>query len=99
MIKIGKLIPPSREIASLMLESFDFETQTWCDPIESKISLSKEKFASGGCREAFHNTGLSGLTGKYVWKKYRKERLEAIEEMFSSVDSHTRFRGGKCHPL
>eukprot|EP00112_Aurelia_sp_Birch-Aquarium-sp1_P013101 Seg2769.3 transcript_id=Seg2769.3/GoldUCD/mRNA.D3Y31 product="Transient receptor potential cation channel subfamily M member 6" protein_id=Seg2769.3/GoldUCD/D3Y31 len=90
MIKIGKLIPPSREIVCLMLESFDVETQTWCDPVESKISLSKEKFASGGCRDAFHATGLSGVAGKLVLKRYRKERVADITALFSSVDSHTR---------
>eukprot|EP00112_Aurelia_sp_Birch-Aquarium-sp1_P020862 Seg5477.1 transcript_id=Seg5477.1/GoldUCD/mRNA.D3Y31 product="hypothetical protein" protein_id=Seg5477.1/GoldUCD/D3Y31 len=89
MIKIGKLIPPSREIVCLMLESFDVETQTWCDPVESKISLSKEKFASGGCRDAFHATGLSGVAGKLVLKRYPGDKIfKSSQHLYANILSY-----------
>ena len=90
MIKLGKLIPPSREIVAIELRSFDVESQTWLDPIEVRLSLSKQKFAGGGCRDAFMATGLTGLSGKMVLQKYRKEIQENIANLFTSVEKHTR---------
>ncbi len=48
------------------------------------------KFASGGCRDAFHCGGISGLEGKFVLKKYREEKKNDINVMFESLEKHTR---------
>ena len=66
------------------------ESQTWLDPIEVRLSLSKQKFASGACRDAFMATGLTCLSGKMVLQKYCKERQENIANLFTSVEEHTR---------
>ena len=51
----------------------------------------KHKFASGGFRDAFETTALSGnLQGKYGLKKYRSDQLPKIEELFGSMEIHIR---------
>ena len=53
--------------------------------------MAKTKFASGGFRDAIETTALScDLQGKYVLKKYRSDQLPKIEELFGSMEIHTR---------
>ena len=90
MIQRGKLIPPSRDIATLQMEEFDVQTRSWCEPFEATMSLDIKKFASGGCREAYKATALKGLHGNLVVKRYREDQMEAINRLFASAESHTR---------
>lgn len=55
-----------------------------------RVSLSNEKFASGGFRDAFECTALSGLNGKFVLKKYIEDNVPKILQHFESLDVHTR---------
>ena len=90
LIKIGKLIPPKKGIATLQLEEFAVESKSWKDKVEAVLSINVDKFASGGCRDAFLATGLKGLVGQFVVKRYRPDRVEELLEYFHSLDAHTR---------
>ena len=72
MLKVGKLIQPSVDIVSVQLEEFDLGRKSWRLPFEAKLSLSKQKFASGLFRDAYLATALSTelIPGKYVLKKF-----------------------------
>lgn len=55
------------------------------------LSLHKSSFASGGFREAYEATSISGLPpGKYVLKRCRKDRVDEIERLFASTEAHNR---------
>jgi hypothetical protein len=84
------LIPPKKDIVTLQLEAFDVERRSWKDPVEVVLSISVDKFASGACRDAFLATGLKGLDGKFVVKRYRSEQVAELVEHFQSLDTHTR---------
>lgn len=91
MLKVGKLIQPTVDIVSVQLEEFNLGEQSWRQPFESRFSLSKQKFASGSFRDAYHATPLSELSpGKYVLKKFKENQVQEIERLFSSMESHTR---------
>ena len=90
MIQLGKLIPPSREIATMQMEEFDVQTRSWREPFEATISLEIKKFATGGCRDAYKATALKGLHGNLVVKQYREDQIEALDSLFTSVENHTR---------
>ena len=92
MIKLGKLVPPkqSKELVTLQVESFDTEKGQWSDAFDVRLSLDKDKFATGGCRDAFKCTGINGLEGKLVLKRYRADKVQDIISLFGSVESHTR---------
>ena len=91
MLKVGKLIQPTAEIVSVQLEEFDLGEKSWRQPFETRLSLSKQKFASGSFRDAYHATALSELSsGKYVLKKFKEDQVQEIERLFSSMEIHTR---------
>ena len=90
LIKIGKLIPPKKTVVTLQLESFNVESSSWKDKVEAVMSIDVDKFASGGCRDAFLATGLKGLVGKFVVKRYRPDRVKELLEYFHFLDTHTR---------
>ena len=91
MLKVGKLIQPTVDVVSVQLEEFDLGEKSWRQPFEARLSLSKEKFASGTFRDAYHATTLSALSpGKYVLKKFKEEQAVDIERLFTSMESHTR---------
>lgn len=90
MLKLGKIIAPSKEMVTIYLEEFSVDKRSWLDPFETRLSISKEKFASGGFRDAFQVTALYGLKGKYVLKKCRPDQVSNIEELFGSLEIHTR---------
>ena len=71
MMNLGKFIPPkpTKGLVTLQLEYFSVEAKNWLDPFDVRLSLSNEKLASGGFRDAFECTALSGLNGKFVLKK------------------------------
>jgi hypothetical protein len=91
MLKLGKIIQPTEEIVTVQLEEFKINERAWAQPFEATLSLSKEKFASGGIRNAYIATPLSGLSpGKYVLKKVKEEKVDEIEKLFKSIEEHTR---------
>ena len=91
MINMGKLIPPkpSKDLVTLQLEEFSIESKKWLDPFEVCLAVSKEKFPSGGFRDAYGCTALSGMKGRYVLKKYQ-DKIENIVRLFGSVEIHAR---------
>ena len=91
MLKLGKIIQPTEEIVTLYIEEFKIRDKTWAQPFEVTLSISKQKFASGGCRDAYIATPISGLQpGKYVLKKIREEKVGEIKQLFKSIEEHTR---------
>eukprot|EP00794_Sanderia_malayensis_P002414 gene2414-2783_t len=83
MIKLGRLVTPKREhdMVTMALETFDAENGCWADPIEVKIQLDKNKFSSGGIRDAYRCAGKSGLYGSLVLKRYRPERINDLQQI------------------
>jgi hypothetical protein len=91
MLKIGKVINLDSDIITLHLEEFSIANMEWLMPVEVKISLRRMPFAEGSFREAYIANVLSGLpTGKYVLKKYLKDKTDEITELFGSLEAHTR---------
>ena len=90
LIKIGKLIPPKKDIVTLQLEAFDVASRSWNDPVEAVLSISIDKFASGACRDAYLATGLKGVSGKFVVKRYRSDQVVQLIQLFHCLDTHTR---------
>ena len=91
MLQLGKLIQPTEEIVTVQLEEFKISEKSWAQPFEVTLSLSKEKFASGSFRDAYIATPLSGLSpGKYVLKKFKEDQVHGIENLFKSIEEHTR---------
>lgn len=92
ILQLGKMIPPKcdEEIVELYLEEFSIDKKEWLLPFPVKLSISKTSFASGAFRNAFEAKGISGLKGRYVVKRYKPDEMKAIEEVFGSVDNHTR---------
>ena len=75
----------------MYLEEFCIAKGEWQQPIEVTLSLHKSSFASGGFRDAYEATSISGLPpGKYVLKRYRKDRSADIEKLFVSTEAHNR---------
>ena len=59
--------------------------------ISSKAFVTKKKFASGTFRNAYEANALSGIqNGKYVLKKMKENQIHDIEQLFNSVEDHTR---------
>ena len=93
MLQIGKLIQPKVDAVTLQLEQFDLKAREWLPPFEVKVSLSKEKFASGAFRDAYEATVISGGLQpgeKYVVKKFKEEQTKEVERLFHSIEDHTR---------
>ena len=90
LIQMGKLILPKKDVVTLQLEHFDVQNKCWHDPIEAVLAVRIDKFASGGCRDAFLATGIKGLKGKLMVKRYRPDRVKELEDLFHSLDDHTR---------
>ena len=57
---------------------------------EQFTTVSVDKFASGGFRDAFVANGMKGVSGKMVLKRYKPERITELSHLFNSVDDHTR---------
>ena len=91
LLQLGKVIHPKcNEIIELYLEEFSIDKREWLLPFSVKVSVNSSPFASGGFRNAFEAQAISGLEGKYVLKRYIPDQVKAIEEMFGSLDIHTR---------
>ena len=93
MLQIGKLIQPKVDAVILQFEQFDLKAREWLPPFEVKVSLSKDKFASGAFRDAYEATVISGGLEpgeKYVLKKFREEQTKEVERLFHSIEDHTR---------
>lgn len=76
MLQIGKLIQPKVAVVTVELEQFDLKSREWLPPFKVKVSLSKEKCASGAFRHAYEATVISGGLQpgeKYVLKKSQEE--------------------------
>ena len=90
MMRLGKAITPEVDLVTLQLEEFSV-TEMWKEPFQVKVSLRRKAFSSGGVREAFMARAISGLPkGKYVVKKYRRDKCQEILENFGSLEEHTR---------
>ena len=91
MLKLGKIIQPTEEIDTVQLEEFKINEKAWAQPFEATLSLAEEKFSSGGVRDAYIASALSGLSaGKYVLKKIQEQNVDEIEKLFKSIEEHTR---------
>ena len=93
MLQIGKLIKPKVDVVTVELEQFDLKSREWLPPFEVKVSLSKEKFASGAFRYAYEATVISGGLQpgeKYVLKRFQEEQGKEVEKLFYSIENHTR---------
>ena len=90
LIKLGELIPPKNNVVTIELEAFDVNRKCWQDPFVVQLSVSIEKFASGGSRDAYLAKGIKGMEGKFVVKRYRPDCIEDIERLFNSTEDHTR---------
>ena len=53
ILQIGKLIKPKVDTVSVEVEQFDLKVREWLPLFEVKLSLNKEKFASGAFRDAY----------------------------------------------
>ena len=61
------MIQPTEGIVTVQPKEFKVNEKAWAQPFEVTLSLAKDKFASGGVRDAYIATPLSGLSpGKYV---------------------------------
>lgn len=60
------------------------EEKKWLDQFDVRLSLKREKFATGGFRDAFECTALSGLKGRFVLKKYKEDQVQSIIANFGS---------------
>ena len=91
MLEVWKLIQPTVDIVSVLLEEFDLGEKSWRNPFEARLSLSKEKFASESFRDAYLSTALSELApGKYALKMFKQDQVQEIERLVSSMETHTR---------
>lgn len=93
MLQIGKLIQPKVDVVTVELEQLDLESREWLPPFEVKVSLSKEKFASGTFRDAYKATVMSGGLQpgeKYFLKKFQEEQAKEVEKLFYSIENHAR---------
>lgn len=77
MLQIGKLIQPKVDAVTVELEQFDLKSREWLPPFDVKVSLSKEKFASGAFRD-----GLQPGE-KYVLKKFQEEQAKEVEKLIA----------------
>ena len=91
MLKLGKVIVPEVDIVTLRLEEFSLMEMRWLEPFEATFLLQRKCFASGGFRNAYLTKAISGIAKeKYVLKRYRKEKVKEIEELFGTTEVHTR---------
>ncbi|KXJ10632.1 Transient receptor potential cation channel subfamily M member 6 [Exaiptasia diaphana] len=91
MLKLGKLIQSTTEIASVEMEEFDLAKKAWREPFQATFSLAKEKFSTGSFREAYLAKALTSLApGKYVLKKWKEDQVKEIEKYFKDIGDHTR---------
>ena len=90
LIMMGKLILPKENVVKIQLEQFNITSKSWENPITALLSVSIEKFASGGCRDAFVANGMKGVSGKMVLKRYKPDCVAELSHLFKSLDDHTR---------
>ena len=101
MLQIGKLIQPKVDAVILQFEQFDLKAREWLPPFEVKVSLSKDKFASGAFRDAYEATVISGGLEpgeKYVLKKFREEQTKEVERKMVQMNSLARNFAMKMAP-
>ena len=87
---MGKLIPPKDNVVTIQLEQFNITSKSWQNPVTALLSLSVEKFASGGCRDAFVASGMRGVCWKMVLKHNKPDCVGKLSNLFKSLDDHTR---------
>ena len=69
MLKLGKVIVPEVDIATLFLEEFSLTEMRWLEPFKTTFSLERKSFDSGGFRDAYLAKAISGIPkGKYTKK-------------------------------
>ena len=91
MLKLGKVIVPEVDIATLFLEEFSLTEMRWLEPFKTTFSLERKSFDSGGFRDAYLAKAISGIPkGKYVLKRYKEDKVAEIKELFGTTEAHTR---------
>lgn len=97
LLKAGKLVKPKdKNRVTLTFEEFDVVTQKWRDAVEVVCNVEKEKFSSGGFRDAFHatlanNSVTEHLGNEWVVKSYNAKAVASITgTMQSTVENHCR---------
>jgi len=91
MCKLGKVIVPEVDIATLLLEEFSLTEMRWLEPFKTTFSLQRKSFDSGGFRDVYLAKAISGIPkGKYVLKRYKEDKVAEIKELFGTTEAHTR---------
>ena len=82
--------PSQKECCNIATGTVQCHLKCWENSLEAILSVSVEKFASGGCRDAFVANGMKGFSGKLVLKCYKPECINELTHLFNSLDDHTR---------
>ena len=70
ILKLGKVITPKTDFATLTLEEFSVKVMRWLEPLQVRLSLQKEKSARGTFCNAYEANALLEIQdGKYALKK------------------------------
>ena len=96
LIMMGKLIPPKKNVVTLQLEQFNITSKCWENPIPAILSISVEKFASGGSRDGFVANGMKGVSGKMVLKHYRPG-CDCVDLEYRETFMYTKLYYGKLN--
>ena len=91
MLKMGKLIKPTkRDTIVVEVESFEVR-DGWSVPKAVMFSVDSESFAEGGFRKAYKCESIDGkLSGKWVFKKYKENALKDMESLNLTEEEHAR---------
>ena len=92
LLKARKLVKPDEKVEVMVLESFDVSEQKWSRSEPIRFTINDSKFAEGGFRDAFIAvTDNSCYARKWVVKKYKKDKMDVIQDMLQiSAENHTR---------
>ena len=95
MLKMGKLIKPTKR-DTIVVEIEGFEVRDgWSVPKAVMFSVDSESFAEGGFRKAYKCESIDGklsgkLSGKWVLKKYKQNALKDMESLNLTEEEHAR---------
>ena len=93
MLKLGKLITPKTDVTSLTLEEFSVNGHEMARSISStgKAFVTKRKICKRDLSQCLRGKCTVRIeNGKYVLKKMKENQIHDIEQLFNSVEDHTR---------